>query len=154
MLKIGLLFKKNKTLRVNNSRIPTIQNAKFSGQYFYVNQNIQENFQNCISTFKKIAYFMGKLLQNHEQLECEIFRILLRHVNIIYHCLFNLHDCTFKKTKVQQKTFLKNGFYSVEKTKKNNFNKSNVISEKVYSQLAINCSLEKVSPQNDNGKLT
>ena len=37
-----------KTLRVNNSRILTIKNAKFSGFYFYMNFNIWEDFQICI----------------------------------------------------------------------------------------------------------
>ena len=31
------------------------------------------------ATFKKIAIFMGKLLQNYKLLECEIFKILLKH---------------------------------------------------------------------------
>ena len=30
--------------------------------------------------FKKIANFTGELLQNYEQLECKIFRIVLKHV--------------------------------------------------------------------------
>ena len=30
---------------------------------------------------KKIANFTGKLLQNYKELECEIFRILLKHEN-------------------------------------------------------------------------
>ena len=36
--------------------------------------------------FKKIANFTGKLLQNYIQLECEIFGIFLKQVN--------LHDST------------------------------------------------------------
>ena len=44
MLKISLLFKKDA-----NSRIFTIKNAKFSGHYFYVNSNIWEDFQICIT---------------------------------------------------------------------------------------------------------
>ena len=47
MLKISLLF--IQTLRVNNSRILTIKNAKFSEYYVYMNLNIWENFQICIS---------------------------------------------------------------------------------------------------------
>ena len=38
-----------KILRVNNSRILTIKNAKFSEYYVYMNLNIWENFQICIS---------------------------------------------------------------------------------------------------------
>ena len=34
---------------MNNSRIFTIKNAKFSGYYFYMNFNIWEDFQICIS---------------------------------------------------------------------------------------------------------
>ena len=35
--------------RVNNSRILTVKNAKFSGYYFYINSNIWWDFQICIS---------------------------------------------------------------------------------------------------------
>ena len=49
MLKISLLFKKNTNLPVNNSRILTIKNAKFSGYYLYINLNILGDFQICIS---------------------------------------------------------------------------------------------------------
>ena len=49
MLKNSLLFKKNTTLRVNNSRIPRTKNAKFSEYYFYLNTNIYRGFQICIS---------------------------------------------------------------------------------------------------------
>ena len=49
MLKISLLFKKIQTLRLNNSRILTIKNAKFSGYHFYINLNIYADFQICIS---------------------------------------------------------------------------------------------------------
>ena len=38
--------------------------------------------------FKKIAYFTGKLLQNHKLLECEISRILLKHVSVHVSVLF------------------------------------------------------------------
>ena len=41
MLKISLLFKKNINFnQVNNSAILRIENAKFSGYYFYMNLNI------------------------------------------------------------------------------------------------------------------
>ena len=53
MLKISLLFKKNKILRVNNSRVITIKNTKFSGYYFYMNLNIWVDFQFCISVSLK-----------------------------------------------------------------------------------------------------
>ena len=36
------------TLRVYNSRIPMINNAKFSGYYFYMNMNIYGDFRICI----------------------------------------------------------------------------------------------------------
>ena len=49
MLKISPLFKKFTNLRANNSTIPRIKNAKFSGHCFYMNTNIQEDFQICIS---------------------------------------------------------------------------------------------------------
>ena len=37
------------TLRVNNSGILMIENAKFSGYYFYINLNIRADFQIWIS---------------------------------------------------------------------------------------------------------
>ena len=37
------------TLRVNNSKILTIKNSKFSGYYFYMNLIIWGDFQICIS---------------------------------------------------------------------------------------------------------
>ena len=37
------------TLRVNNSKILTIKNPKFSGYYFYTNLNVWGDFQICIS---------------------------------------------------------------------------------------------------------
>ena len=49
MLKINLLFKKNTDLRVNNSRILRIKNAKLSEYYFYKNLNLWGDFQICIS---------------------------------------------------------------------------------------------------------
>ena len=44
----------------------------------------------------KIANFTGKLLENYQSLECEIFRILLKHVSDRLSVFFYLHDCTFK----------------------------------------------------------
>ena len=41
-------YEKTQTLRVNNSRILTIKNAKFSGYYVYINLYIWEDFQICI----------------------------------------------------------------------------------------------------------
>ena len=63
MLKISLPFKKNtnftgelvyllrkiQTLRVNNSRIFTNKNAKFSGYYTFMTLNMWGDFQICIS---------------------------------------------------------------------------------------------------------
>ena len=40
---------------MNNSRILTIKNAKFSGYYFYTNSNIRGDFQICISV--PLIYF-------------------------------------------------------------------------------------------------
>ena len=49
MLKLAYFLGKMQILRVNNSRILTIKNAKFSGYYFYMNRNIWRDFQFCIS---------------------------------------------------------------------------------------------------------
>ena len=63
MLKISLLFIKIQTLRVNNSRILTIKNAKFSGCYFYMNPNIWGEFQICISVPLKTSLNKQCLLE-------------------------------------------------------------------------------------------
>ena len=42
---------------MNNSRILSIKNAKFSGYYFYMNLNIKRNFQICISV--PLMAFLG-----------------------------------------------------------------------------------------------
>ena len=49
ILKSSLFFKKIRTLRANKLRIFGIQIAKFSGQYFHMNINIQRDFRICIS---------------------------------------------------------------------------------------------------------
>ena len=49
MLKISLLLRNLQTLQENNSRIFRIKNAKFSWYCFYMNTNILEDFQICIS---------------------------------------------------------------------------------------------------------
>ena len=53
-----------KTLRVNNSRILTIKNAKFSGCYFYLNFNIWKDFQICISIPLMFLKFFRKVWKN------------------------------------------------------------------------------------------
>ena len=42
---LAYFLRKIKTSRVNNSKIVTIKNAKFSGYYFYMNLNIWGDFQ-------------------------------------------------------------------------------------------------------------
>ena len=53
------------TLRVKNSRIFSIKNAKVSGYYFYINLNILGDFQICISVPLKIRI----LKQNQTQFQ-------------------------------------------------------------------------------------
>ena len=53
-LKISLFFEKEskrhlQTSRANNSKTLKIENVKFSGYCFYMNTNIQKDFQICIS---------------------------------------------------------------------------------------------------------
>ena len=47
--KIVYFLRTLQNLRVNNSRILRIKNVKFSGSSFYMNTNIQGDFQICIS---------------------------------------------------------------------------------------------------------
>ena len=55
-LKLAYFLRKVQTLRMNNSRILTIKNAKFLGYYFHMNLNIQGDFQICIILRLKRAY--------------------------------------------------------------------------------------------------
>ena len=47
--KFAYFLRDLQTLQANNSRILRIKIAKFSGYYFYMNTNILEDFQICIS---------------------------------------------------------------------------------------------------------
>ena len=47
-------------------RIPRIKNAKFSGQYFYMNTNISVDFQICISVTLKKQFLQTWLMKATE----------------------------------------------------------------------------------------
>ena len=47
------------------------------------------NNRNCRLLFRKLVNFTGELLQNYKWLECEIFRILLKHVSDHLSVLFH-----------------------------------------------------------------
>ena len=47
--KVAFFLRNRQGLRVNNSIILRVENAKFWGYYCYVNYNIKGNFQTCIS---------------------------------------------------------------------------------------------------------
>ena len=49
---------------MNNSRILTIKNAKFSGYYFYMSFNIWEDFQICISMSLMVLKLFWKFWKN------------------------------------------------------------------------------------------
>ena len=53
------------TLRVNNLRIATIRNGKFSGYYFYMNVNIWRDFQICINVPLILIYNLIMVLRDH-----------------------------------------------------------------------------------------
>ena len=57
MLKISRLFMKIQALWVNNSRILTSKNAKFSGYSFDMNLNIWGDFHICISLPLRRKFF-------------------------------------------------------------------------------------------------
>ena len=76
MLKISLLFS-IQTLRVNNSRILTIMNAKFSGYYFYMNLNIWGDFQICISVTLRARKAQIKHYQRYKK-QSKLFHIKQR----------------------------------------------------------------------------
>ena len=56
MLKISLLFKKFTNLRIKNSRLLRIRNAKFAKYCFYMNINILNDFHICISVPFTVLY--------------------------------------------------------------------------------------------------
>ena len=62
MLKSSLLFKKEQTFRVKKSRIPGTKNTKFSEYYFYLNTNMYEDFQICISVPLNMRYIFLSIL--------------------------------------------------------------------------------------------
>ena len=51
---MAYVLRKIQTLRVNNSKILTIKNAKFSGYYFYLNSNIWWDFLPLTLAQKKL----------------------------------------------------------------------------------------------------
>ena len=55
MLKVGCFLRKPQISQVNNSRILRIKNAKLIGYCFYMNPNMQGNFQICISEPLKVV---------------------------------------------------------------------------------------------------
>ena len=56
-LKLAYFLRKIQDLLVNNSRILTIKNAKFTAYYFYMNLNIWLYFQICINVPLKKSWF-------------------------------------------------------------------------------------------------
>ena len=59
--KVAYFLGKIQTLRVHNSGILRIQNAKFSGYYLCMNTNIWEDFQICISVpLRKLYHHMPR----------------------------------------------------------------------------------------------
>ena len=73
MLKVAYFLRKIQTLRVNNSRIPRIKNAKFSEYYFYLNTNIYGDFQICISVPLRAIYnTQTKTYRDLHHINCKI----------------------------------------------------------------------------------
>ena len=52
----------------------------FSRKALFLNLKRQQKLLKSRLLFKKIANFTGELLQNYKQLECELFRVFLKHV--------------------------------------------------------------------------
>ena len=63
MLKIAYFLRKLQTSRANNPRIFSINNAKISGYGSYMNTNIEEDFQICISVPLKCRYFPQEIIK-------------------------------------------------------------------------------------------
>ena len=86
-----------KTSRVNNSRVLRIKNAKFSGYCFYMNTNIERDFQFRISVPLSTSFAFAKI------------RSLIKYLNVyqvlhwstiyvsIYHLLIKLHGTYIAK---------------------------------------------------------
>ena len=66
------------SLRLNNSRILRIKNEKLSEYYFYMNKNIQGDFQICISIpltlHQNVPIFSTSILETSENV-CFYFMI-------------------------------------------------------------------------------
>ena len=88
MLKISLLFKIFTTLRVHNLIIFKFQNVTVPGYYFYINKNIQGDFQFRISVSLKkdvnFFYFLSIIV-------CTVpFRLKQCHLIYKYICFYQL----------------------------------------------------------------
>ena len=60
--KLAYFLRNLRTLRINNSKILRVKNAKFSGYCFYINTNIYGDFEICISVpLKGIFFFQLRL---------------------------------------------------------------------------------------------
>ena len=96
-------MRKIQILRVNNSRILRIKNAKFSGYYFSMNLNIWGDFQFCIS-----VPLRNKLLIYNKNLNTLLFGDILkvRFCKIILSTMFCIYIVIYN---VKQKylTFFK-----------------------------------------------
>ena len=62
--KFAYFLRNLQTLRTNNSRIPRIKNAKFSGYCFYMNTNIWGDFQICVRVSLTVQYFLRKMARH------------------------------------------------------------------------------------------
>ena len=72
---------KIQTLRLNNSRILKIKNAKFFGVSFFMNANIWRDFQICTKTsILDVAVALDPPLNTHEMLE-----LLLQWSNAVHY---------------------------------------------------------------------
>ena len=89
-LKSSLLFKKIRTLRANKLRIFGIQIAKFSGQYFHMNINIQRDFRICISVPLRQFIFSFSPLS----FVCDIF---VSFTDAIFFSMFLILSISFNK---------------------------------------------------------
>ena len=107
--KLAYFLRKIQTLRMNNSRNVWIKNAKFSEYYFYMNTNIQHNFQIRISV-PSIALILGwfssflmqyllgyfclkeKVSLFSKIVYCQWYYLYLKHHNNFF-CLFNTIYC-------------------------------------------------------------
>ena len=79
------------TSRANNLRILRVKKVKFSGYYFYMNTNIQKDFQNCIRV--PLMFTTRHWLNNETELNFQAWNIYFFYKKASQRTYSQSHSC-------------------------------------------------------------